>query len=153
MLVGAYDVMGREGGDEVRCIVRMASAYHLVEAGGLVPTNAIGTAVANAIVNRRDTIACLDRLARPINLNAVAQCQYPPTHLVARHGAVSSAELPPPHMHLRAAYVGLCNLGENAAGWRCRDVVFMEINLVGGGDERDSTLHNDSPRSGHRAPI
>src|SRR5258708_393388 len=44
-------------------------------------------------------------------------------------------------MHFRTAYVGLRDLGDESAGRRLGDVIFVELDLVRARNETDFTFH------------
>src|SRR5208282_1705708 len=129
MLLGLDPVMRGEGASEVRRFVGMPSANGLRGAGRMMPRDAVRASIAHRVVNRRDAIPFLDRLAREIVLHSLAERMHHAAHLVAGHDA-ALAELAFPHMHFGAAYVGLRDLGDETTGGRLGNIVLVEFDLV-----------------------
>ena len=131
----------------MRRFIGMPRADDLGSARGVIPADAIDASIADRVVNRRDSIAFLDRHAGPIGFHARAERLDAPRHLVSRHHA-APPELALPHMHFGTAYVGLSHGSEQAACRSGGKIVFVEINFVGSGNEGDATFHCFAPKGG-----
>src|SRR6267378_2816437 len=125
MLLGLYEVMRRESRGEMRRLVRMPRANDLGSAGRMIPGDTIRASIADGVIDRRDSIAFLDRHARPIGAQPNPERLDPPTHLMTGHDPAPS-ELALPHMHFRTANVGLSNRRNQSASNRRRNLVFMK---------------------------
>ena len=89
----------------------MARADDLGGAGGMIAGDAVRASIAYGVVNRRDSIAFLDRHAGPIFVDAVAERLDAAAHLVTGHHAAAS-ELSLPHMHFGTTDIGLSYGGD-----------------------------------------
>ena len=152
MLIGLDDVVRGEGRGEMRRLVGMARAHHLGRACGVIAADAVDASIADGVVNRRDSIAFLDRHPRPVGAHARAERLDAPAHLMPRHHA-ALAELALPHMHFGTAYVGLRDRRDDPTGGRRRNVVLVKFNLVSGRNKRDATFHCITPSARVMAPV
>src|SRR5258708_15402104 len=152
VLVGLYDIVRCEGGSEMRRLIGMPRTDDLGGARRMIPADAVHASIAHRIVDRRDPIAFLYRHACPIRAYARAERLDAPAHLMPRHHA-APPELALPHMHFRAAYVGLRDGRNETASGRRGDVILVEFNFVCRGDERDTTFPGIASEAMMIAPV
>src|ERR1700682_1170157 len=104
----------------------MPRADDLGGAGRMIARDTIRASIADSVVDRRDSIAFLDRNACPIGAQARAERLDSPAHFVTGHDPAPS-ELALPHMYFGTANVGLSNRRDKSARNRRWHLVLLKL--------------------------